>query len=67
MSKIANKFKEGDLVYHRSNPTFKMVLNFVDEDEDEDGEKYQCTWIDSTGKMQNESFASFELEKSITL
>jgi uncharacterized protein YodC (DUF2158 family) len=44
-----------------------MVLIFIDEDEDEDGEKYQCNWLDGNGKPQNGSFAGFELEKSITL
>jgi hypothetical protein len=65
------RFTEGDLVYHKSNPGIKMVINRIyTKDYDEKGggtNDFECTWITSKGKMRNESFCEFELEKSVTL
>ena len=62
------KLEEGDLVYHRSNPNIKMVVDCVeDEYEDEFSQVIECTWIDTIGAHHVETFSEMELEKSITL
>lgn len=64
------RFKEGDIVIHKSNTAFKMVVNCVDEDELKDDENYpgfECTWLDSRGVYHCEEFCEFELERSLSL
>ena len=60
------KFEYGDLVYHRSNPTVPMVVNYVDEESNDD-QKYECTWITVHGKHRCEEFDEIELEKVLSL
>ena len=66
MSK-STKFEEGEIVFHKSNPIFKLVVNYVEEKKEDDDQKYECTWLDAVGVMHCEVFLEFELEKSITL
>jgi len=63
------EFAEGDLVFHRSNPLIKMVVNFIDEDELEDdySNVIECTWIGTTGEYYCETFCPCELQKVITI
>lgn len=52
---VPPKFRIGEVVYHASNPKFKMVIR-----DREDG-KYYCTWITETGESTWNAYREYEL------
>ena len=53
------KIKTGDLVKHRTNDFFYMVVTFAEDDFDQ----IDCTWLDQEGHVQHERFFDFELTR----
>jgi hypothetical protein len=57
-------FREGDMVFHRSNPDFEMVVTFVDEEmikADPTDRGYTCRWMSTKGELQTERFSAVEI------
>jgi len=62
------KFSKGDLVFHRSNPNFKMVIIYIHymDENDSDGNDsaehtYTCRWVSTNGKIQECDFTAVEI------
>ena len=54
------KFKQGDSVRHKSNPTCMVILD-TDHDTEGSDNSYYCRWLSNSRKVESEWFFEYEL------
>ena len=59
---MSQKFKVGDVVYHKSNLNFQMVILYCRELGETFPRPYTCAWISKKGKFHEHNFKEEELE-----